>query len=85
MSKVYQSNRKKTVINIVENPDLENAQIIEEKLPNPIFYGIATTNITNEEAHIQEGEQVNIYSSDGDEWVTDKGNISKLFLLLRRY
>ncbi|TVX86104.1 hypothetical protein [Paenibacillus agilis] len=48
--------------------------------PKAIMHGIATTNLNE----IAKGEKVDIYEDKGDEWLTDKGLVSKLFLLLKK-
>lgn len=60
----------------------ENADVVVEDL-KPIMYGISTTNLTSPET-IMKGEQVDILEDNGDEWLTNKGLVSKLFLLLKK-
>lgn len=56
-------------------------QGVETKI-DPIFYGIATTDLN--ESGVPKGEQVSILEDQGDNWLTDKGLISKLYLLLKK-
>lgn len=59
--------------------EVEPKVVVEEK-SKPIMFGIATTNL---EA-IEKGEKVGILEDKGDEWLTEKGLVSKLFLLLQK-
>ncbi|OME54143.1 hypothetical protein BSK59_16315 [Paenibacillus odorifer] len=61
----------------------EKVEVVVEK-SLPIFYGIATTNLTIDTVKVNQGEQVDILEDKGDEWLTDKGIVSKLFLLLKK-
>lgn len=56
-------------------------QGVEVKV-DPISYGIATTDLA--ENGILKGEQVDIFEDKEDHWLTNKGLVSKLYLLLRK-
>lgn len=73
MTEKVQSRRKGST-------DVEPKIEVVEVKQKPIMYGIATMNLGT----IAEGEKVDILEDKGDEWLTDKGLVSKLFLLLRK-
>ncbi|EJW13991.1 hypothetical protein M5X02_31440 [Paenibacillus alvei] len=72
MAEKVQNRRKGSI-------EVEPKVVVEEK-SKPIMFGIATTNL---EA-IEKGEKVGILEDKGDEWLTEKGLVSKLFLLLQK-
>lgn len=71
---------------VIREPEvLEKVEAVEvEAKAKPIFHGIATTDLIINGARVWQGEQVDILEDKGDEWLTDKGLVSKLFLLLKK-
>ncbi|MGG4105129.1 hypothetical protein AAXB25_14530 [Paenibacillus lautus] len=67
----------------VREPEVVESVEVEVEV-RPIFYGIATTDLILEGGSVWTGEQVDILEDKGDEWLTDKGLVSKLFLLLKK-
>jgi len=73
---------RKRVNQQVEQNDARSVDEKEKKesRPTPIMYGIATCTI---DGVVESGEGVEIYESVGECWKTNKGLVSKLYLLLR--
>lgn len=65
---------------VVEKVEVEIGVEVKAK---PISLGIATTNLIVDGKGIEQGEQLDILEDKGDEWLTDRGLVSKLFLLLK--
>ena len=65
---------------------IQEPEVLEkvEAKAKPIFHGIATTDLIVNDVGVGQGEQVDILEDKGDEWLTDKGLVSKLFLLLKK-
>lgn len=71
----------------VQAPEVVEKVEVEEKVEvkaKPILFGVATTNLIIDGKAVEQGEQVDILEDKGDEWLTDKGLVSKLFLLLKK-
>lgn len=75
--KVQTKKRRKAV----QEPEVVEKVEVEVK---PIMHGIATTNLIVDGVEVKQGEQIDILEDKGDEWLTDKGLVSKLFLLLKK-
>jgi hypothetical protein len=63
------------------NLDKGNIEVVEAK---PIYMGIATCNLIVDNGSLEKGDKVAILADNGsNEWLTEKGLVSKLFLLLK--
>lgn len=88
----YTNKQKQEVVNDVVLPEslpmLESPFDIKEVefevKAEPIMYGVATTNLIVDNKAIEKGEQVSIFEDNGDEWLTCRGSVSKLYLLLKK-
>lgn len=51
-----------------------------KQAPRPIYQGVATTNVNE----VKAGEQVVVYEDKQEDWLTDKGLVPKIYLLLKK-
>lgn len=62
-------------------PEVEVSKDDEIK---PFILGIATTRLNVRDGVIEKGETVGILKDNGDQWLTEKGLVPKLYLLLKK-
>lgn len=74
------SRKARSNVEAVEVVEAEAVEVVEEEVVKPILLGIATTNVNG----IAKNEMVSIFEDEGDTWLTEKGSVSKLYLLLKK-
>lgn len=72
--------RKVVEENVIEEVKLDALVEKIEKEPKPIYIGTATTDLDV----LKKGEKVKVVADEGDNWITENGMISKLYLLLEK-